>query len=251
MITAFLDESGIDAGSKYVWIGGYVGRSITWNEFERQWKQHLGEYGVSSLHMRRLYSGKGDYSGWDRARIDSFLTDSARLINSFDFFGVAAGVEKAAYARFAEKVPTSSDLRSRFGKRALDPYFLALQYVISELVIRADEESLGEAVSFYLEEQREYEHFARQLHADIQQSAWVRARWVGSLSFAPKASFGAFQAADFLIWEIRRELDERAKPDRRKERASLTRLRRLPIATPYLDESVLGRILRDVYAIDL
>lgn len=97
VFSAFFDETGTAPDTDLLWIAGYIAEEKTWFEFSRHWRAVLAEHGVSALHMRHSSASRGEFLGWDESRRRPFMEDLISVVNSCDLWGVAVGVDKAAF----------------------------------------------------------------------------------------------------------------------------------------------------------
>lgn len=78
---AFFDESGSPA-EQVVVVAGFVAAVEQWVEFERNWKDLLNAFNVSSLHMRQFAHSRGEFTDWvgDERKRRRFLERAVNII---------------------------------------------------------------------------------------------------------------------------------------------------------------------------
>jgi hypothetical protein len=54
-ISAHFDESGTHAGSPYTVMGGYVATEHQWAFLDRDWKELLSKFDLTSFHSKELF----------------------------------------------------------------------------------------------------------------------------------------------------------------------------------------------------
>jgi hypothetical protein len=64
IFTVYCDASGHPDGTKVLAVAGFVAAVDQWLEFERNWKETLSKFGVSSLHMKNFAHSSGEFSEW-------------------------------------------------------------------------------------------------------------------------------------------------------------------------------------------
>jgi hypothetical protein len=128
-----------------------------------------------------------------------------------------------------------------------EPYMLAFQHCIVEAVLEADSLPATECISFVFDRQKT---FAARLRIAFEQMAadigWARRNRLGSITFESKADRSPLQAADLLVFELRKELDKRVIGAERPLRKSLQRLRPQLKACRFFDERGLRQFMTEV-----
>ena len=67
VISDFLAKGWFDdtlTNGKVLNIGGYVGSSMHWDEFENSWPMALANHGVPYFHMREMADPNGPFAKW-------------------------------------------------------------------------------------------------------------------------------------------------------------------------------------------
>jgi hypothetical protein len=80
MFTTYFDGSGSPDDTAALVVAGFIATSVQWIEFERNWKDTLQAFNVSSLHMKHFAHSRGEFTSWkgDEQKRRQFL---GRLIN--------------------------------------------------------------------------------------------------------------------------------------------------------------------------
>ena len=133
MLTAYLDESGIHAGSRICAIAGFVGTDEQWDIFERRWKQAIRAEGITQFHMAEFESRLNEFSGWSNTRRRNFLATLIGIIAARHLYAVGSGLSLEDYNRLAEP-----DKAWMTHGNPDQPYFLCFQHGIVESAHRAD-----------------------------------------------------------------------------------------------------------------
>jgi hypothetical protein len=192
-----------------VWgIGGYIGGFYQWEEFERRWPQVLAKHDVPYFHMREMQDPNGVYAKWypeheHRQEVASFMADIAEVIRESNLAGFSCLVRLRDLERFnAEK------------NLKLEPYALAAY----GCMLLVGKDYLGHPTEMIFDH---VEKVTKKL-ALAQDYADTDAYHNRDHVFETLATMGlpkgltfrdvpGLQAADFWIWEMRKnhlKLDE-------------------------------------------
>lgn len=242
VFSAFFDETGTAPDADLLWIAGYIAEEKTWFEFSRQWRTVLVEHGVSALHMRHSTAGRGEFLGWDESRRKPFMEDLISVANSCDLWGVAVGVDKAAFDALTHAAD-GSVLLTLAGEKARDPYLWAFHDAVIEAANQIDHIP-EETVAFVFDRQDRLQSAADRIFEALKaQESWPRRSRLGSLTFDESRLRPPLQAADLLAYEIQKERKRRTSASDRPERISLGRLRSRLLASRYWDRASLEKCI--------
>ncbi len=102
--TAYFDASG-EKESPVVVVAGFLAPTVSWIEFEKEWKACLNKDSVSGLHMKSFAHSTGEYSTWknDEPRRQSFLSDLMGIIKTYADSSLATAVNMVDY-RAVDKI---------------------------------------------------------------------------------------------------------------------------------------------------
>jgi hypothetical protein len=64
MFTVYCDASGHPDSTRVLAVAGFIATVDQWLKFECNWKDTLGKFGVTSLHMKHFAHSSGEFSGW-------------------------------------------------------------------------------------------------------------------------------------------------------------------------------------------
>jgi hypothetical protein len=242
VFSAFFDETGTTPDTDLLWIAGYIAEEKTWFEFSRHWRAVLTEHDVSALHMRLSTASRGEFLGWDESRRRPFMEDLISVINSSDLWGVAVGVDKAAFEALTRAGDGSAAV-TLSGERARDPYLWAFHDAVIETANQIDHIP-AETVAFVFDRQERLQSASARIFEGLRaEESWPRRFRLGSLSFDEARLRPPLQAADLLAYEIQKERKRRAGDSDRPERISLGRLRSRLIASRYWDRATLAKVV--------
>jgi Protein of unknown function (DUF3800) len=245
VLIGHFDESGLDSNSLTFWVAGWVGHMSVWHEFSRSWNQILQRFDVSAFHATDCSNSQREFKGWTPERQKAFMEELILVINSTDILGFGAGVVKADYERIV-----TPDFLKALGLTPewwREPYLLAFQSCIIEAVIAGEPLPASEGFSFIFEEQTIFEARAESVFAEMRDvRRWPRGDRLGSVRFTPSAESTPLQAADMLVYELRKRNDHLLDGSGRRTRISLGRLSKRIVRAHWIDERALGRIADEI-----
>lgn len=128
-LTGFYDAAGHPQGENSLIVCGHVSEARKWLKFETQWKQALGDAGLSGpFHMTEFMACTKSFDGW-RDRID----DRARLLTT-----LISIIKRNVYKAFSETI-LLDDWRAvneiyRLDDSHCRPYALAAFYVMDRTI---------------------------------------------------------------------------------------------------------------------
>jgi hypothetical protein len=103
-LRGYFDESGIDEGSPYCVVAGYVSGKRQWGKFELKWGAVLKEYGVTEFHAKHFFGrdsdGRrvGEYRDWNDSKADRYLDQLTCIIEeSENVIPLSCTVERSAW----------------------------------------------------------------------------------------------------------------------------------------------------------
>jgi hypothetical protein len=201
ILAAYIDESGTH-GSPLMVMGGYVGRSAQWEQFDQNWSCLLQQYGVSHLHSHHLLHRNGEFKGWSVVKAIKFAEAAEDICQRHTMFGFAVVMKIDDFrANYAEGTkPRKSQLDTKYGVcfRACLSYLptairreIKLDEFDLNIVLEAGHPNTGDAT-------RLFGLFKRQADPKI-------ARLVKTLTVADKKEFAGLQAADIVAYEAFRK----------------------------------------------
>jgi hypothetical protein len=105
MFTGFFDGSGSPDDTAAVVVAGFIAPAEQWIEFERNWKDMLRDFGVSSLHMREYAHSVGDFASWkgDKKKRARFMGRAINIILTRVQHSFASAVVMDDYRRVDAK----------------------------------------------------------------------------------------------------------------------------------------------------
>lgn len=202
VLKAYMDESGKDndPGTPIVAVGGLAGPVQAWENFEESWSDCLDKWEIPHLHMKEIENdGETPFKRFreDRALLSAMLIDFVRAIGSSGLFPVAHIVVKDHVRQFNKEASL-----------CINCYSLALYGCLLEFGIKYDGEPI-EIVVDKFDNSRQLIDMARGYCLSDKyyenELDWMREATITPLN--KKESFRSvlpIQAADFIVWELRR-----------------------------------------------
>jgi hypothetical protein len=208
VLKAYFDESRRDPNGTILALAGYFGRTTAWRRLCREWNNVLAWYGIKrGLHMKEFAHFKGEFKIFEgnEPRRREFL---AKLINTLyknppRFVAVGCAVDVRAFAELpAEKTVTFKH----------DPYmfafFLCLRGAIESDYIQHLPTS--ETMGFVFDRRDDFQHQALDLFGTAKSMPTIPHRErLGDVAFADRHDSPPLQAADFIAYEVRKDLETR------------------------------------------
>ena len=188
MFTTYFDASGSpdDVRTAAIVVAGFLAAGEQWIELDRNWKDTLSCFQVSSLHMREFAHSAGQYARWkgDEGKRRRFLSALISIIRTRVRHSFVSAVMLESYRRLDEKYVLSECIK---------PYSIAACTCIRKVRAWADKWHVP---------QNEIAYFFEDGDADKGDFMAHAKRSFGfTPSFLPKHSSVAFQAADLLAYE--------------------------------------------------
>ncbi len=193
IFTAYLDESGTHGGSDTVAVAGYVSNGTQWLQFEKDWQQALGEFGIERFHMVEFAHSKGAFETWSEEQRRVRLAILAEIIKKRTLGSVATSFSSADY-RDTFSLEADRFVGGAYGLAATMT-FMALGVAFARIGVFGSIEYVYEAGALGAVQVRRAfdENFA-----DPGQKHRMR---LSSLQFRTKQEDVPLQAADILAYE--------------------------------------------------
>jgi len=139
-VTVYADESGthdrtgLQPGSQYPTIAGFVAPPSEWSQFCVEWKAVLNAYSVPYFHSREFRAAKSaiennkkpnpeleknPYYGWDIKRLDKFLTTLARIAGRGNKVPIAGTIRTLIFHEIKANLENNNPEQIQMGN---DPY---------------------------------------------------------------------------------------------------------------------------------
>ena len=208
MLVAYFDESVSDIGTKDYVIAGYVQSAEVWEKFSDEWATVLeASPSLRSFHMSEAWSAlrttgalreTNSFFGWKKEEIQAKLDALTAIIRKYSPWSIECRLSYSDFETHIEKV-APYDLRSPW----LWCYFGIIQK-LAELHLTM---GLSDKVEFVFDERDDDVRTALFFYQGFTefQTPSQRALLSGSPQFKKDEDVVPLQAADILVWTLRRD----------------------------------------------
>jgi hypothetical protein len=221
-----LDRSG--KPSPAVSVSGYLATPLQWQRFDKRWRAVLSEAGVPYFHATEFVARVPPFDGWSDEKRLWFTRALIDVISGNVTYGVGMSVARAEYENVLATVPIAKKV---FGS----PYTFCCHMCLCTGADWAHQRNYTETIK-YIFESGDASADILKAHTNACQDDRVRERFrfgIRGLTFEDGVKVAPLQAADFLTYELYREMGRHLQPNPGQEytRNSLTAL--LEIAGDY------------------
>ncbi len=205
---AYCDESGKHEAATVITICGLLMSARTCKELQRRWLKEAARSPKIPLpfHMSDCVVGSKlfEYLKADEAAREDMQNRMIRTLRGLDTQAYGASLLRAAYKPLEPQMrPDNSALR--------DPWFLAFEAAILELLIRSEERGKPHPIDLVFDRQDEFSLRAHSLFNTILGLNDPKLKRLNALSFAPKDDIAALQAIDIVTYEVNRCFTDQEK----------------------------------------
>jgi len=212
LIAAYLDESFDMAKAGVFVVGGLMGRGVAVFELERRWERlrKRKDIDIAFYKASDCEAGKGEFAKFvqdpknitpeERSRLDAISHEFLALIPQVGYlivFGVGI-VQKDFYDIIQD--PNAQTILGR------DPYRLAYDFAMIQCAWAMSELNTGDAVAFVSDEHEKHSPLASEAYRALKLHNHVAERYLGSFSVSDDRKCEPLQAADAVVFEIRKAL---------------------------------------------
>jgi hypothetical protein len=224
MYGCYLDESFDMKKSGFYAVGGFIARGVAAFELERSWEKCLKRHGLDYYKASECESGKGQFEKFvsrpgsvtnpERKILDSISQEFCKIIgnpveydlrNFLALFGV--GVVQNDFYDIIKNPVARAVLGASPFRLAYDMAMVQAAWAMNEL----GEGSPMHCVSFVCDEDEEHADSAPAAYRALKQANPIAAEYMCSFSTADEKQCAPLQAADLVIYEIRKVLKYQKK----------------------------------------
>lgn len=215
ILHAAFDESGKFVDHDVTSLCGWVSPLQSWDRFAIQWQAALDRVGINELHTAEFVSLHGQYAHlrtiWGKEKeekISNALTEFVNVIRSAAGKGLGATIDAKHYR----------SMRDDFKKaihESRDPHYIAFQEVLQQSVAvverYAKETGLGRNVKVGLifdQDEGQSVECLKLLNKIKKRYPEIRER-VSGICFCDRRNYQPLQAADFIAYETKKEMERR------------------------------------------
>lgn len=201
MLIGYFDDSGkeSDPSNRLVCMAGYLAVDDYWEQFGPQWYHHLLKHGVSCFHMKELIPRQGEFKDLTLEKRDELLLDCVKVIKENELIGFGVGVDAEAWRLLPDALTKSSGNAQEF-------CFLRIIRLIIERLKRV---SPNEKLALIFDCDQEFAARRFKQFSKLRERPEIREH-LASIAFCDPRLYIPLQAADFLAWETRKELIQKA-----------------------------------------
>ena len=198
MLYAFFDESGIHEGAKILAVGGWVATQDEFETLASHWNTVLRRAGVKVFHFVDFNHSIREFEGWTPRWKEEFLKDMFDVLGRRQLMGVSGAI---VMDDFKQVIAGGSGtvLHEKHG-----PYWVCLQYCVEAISKRVNDE-----VIYVLDRQQEFDSPLRESYLTLKEVRADYAPKMRGITFEPKTKFPQLQAADLLVGETAKSLQNR------------------------------------------
>jgi hypothetical protein len=210
VLTAFGDESHDEAGERVYAVGGVVGSQEEFDALEVEWNKRTG--GIP-FHAADCESDRGDYAAASHSENMRLYADLTKLLCSTRLIGFGTAISLRDCYELFPAMPENQ------------PYYIGFHHAVRYFSKIGFLHVPRQKVHFTFDRQLEmkynatflYDHMVRQ--PEIKYNRYLD----GEVSFADRSKVG-IQAADLVVRESMKDLDNTVGPVKRPTRRSMMAL---------------------------
>jgi len=198
-LQAYIDDSACQTGKQRLFMGGFLNNTYGWSEFSRLWDRALSDYPeIKYLKMSEANALRGQFLGWSPEQRDQKLLRLFQLIRDTHSLSFEFTVDTSDYL----------DMVTPYAPHALgSPYYSTTFGIISSLVRYLESRGVEEKVDFIFDQQSNissdivlfFDYMCRNISPN------ARKLISGTPIFRDEKEMLPIQAADVLVWHLRRE----------------------------------------------
>ena len=200
MLIAYMDESGthdptgLQKGAEVACIAGYVSTYKRWVKFQREWRDVLKKFGITSFHMSEYAHGIGGFVGWSKRKRDALAVELIEVIHEHTLFGLGGLISVRDYDTVLPPY-----IKAEVGH----PYYFCMA-VLMRTLAQFDHLIPEDKINFVFEQNLGFQGNAQQIFNGLRLHNPIHNRRLGNISFEPKGTLKPLEAADFVAYETRR-----------------------------------------------
>ena len=237
----YADESGKDGGHAF-FMGGFLAQAQDWASFSDEWSQILQrEPAVPYLHTGEAYSCKGMYNVWSKKEMEGRFKDISEIILKYNFPGFVVAVSERDF---------KEGFFYRIDRRYDTPYYFIIHELVGAVLYGAANSGEKDKIDMIFDEQMhesdlvldDWGDFKRVLNGHP-----YGAMYPDRPIFRTDRSSPPLQAADFLLWHIRRASDQGSTIAIVEDNLSKVDFKIKVVSSDYI-QAMAGRIISNMNA---
>lgn len=204
VLKAFIDESGVHAGSPVLTVAAYTGKPKAWRDWTKAW--NIKKRPIKVYHAADAANLEGEFEGWKKEDMNALAERLLPVIAGSELAGVLVGIHMTEFENAIRDYP---HLREILGS----PYGACFHWLVGTIIRIQNNLGTAERISF-VHENNDYQGEALQSFDWIKKNVNHDDRLI-ALAFGSKADYTPLQAADILAYEGNKRLREPQNPARR------------------------------------
>lgn len=233
LYSAYFDESSGNDSPVYV-VAGFLSQDALWRQFEKEWKEVLGDFKISSFHAQHFAMRKGEFRGWREPQRRKLMASLLAVIQRRARLGFAAVV----HARDFREVFKGKD-RAEIGS----VYKLCCLACFTEIGEWAKKNYQIEPVAHFFDVGNKNAGEVLKTYQEVKSDPKRLDYRLGAIAFESDAVVVPLQAADLAAYELWKWLDEHYAKKTRHGRYPLQEIVKLPWSIREFDKAILQEML--------
>lgn len=201
-----LDRSG--KPSPAVSVAGYLATPLQWRRFDERWRAVLEVAGVKYFRASEFVARVPPFDGWSEGKRTRFIRALIGVISGNVTYGIGMAIGRAEYESVLATVPIAKQV---FGT----PYTFSCHMCLCTGTDWAHDRNYKDTIK-YIFEAGDLSAEILRAHTNACREDRVRERFrfgIGGLTFEDGVKVTPLQAADFLAYELYREMGRHLQPN--------------------------------------
>lgn len=211
----YLDESGTDRNSEYLYVAGCFMTEKAWLQLESNWRTILEEFGVTRFRASDCEAAQGAFKNWERNKRNSIFLRLAEELNRHEFVICRISINKEVFNKVASLYSTID----------VSPYeFSVVWYVLNMGLLLKILDKQGEFHIIFEKGQNVRFHVRQYIEKISKRKDYE----LSIVDFKAKGNSIPYQVADLIVWEYQKYTKNRLSDRNSPVRPSLKALIRNP-----------------------
>ena len=207
-IRAYIDESGVHAGSPVTTVAIILSKPSLWRAWNSEW--NVAKAPIRVFHSNECANLTGDFDGWTKEARDAYVANLLPVIGRFNFVGQVTGIDNRDLAKVRAEFPKAEKVTG-------SPYMQCLQLALHRTLNYLNESGGNDRIAF-VHETNDYKGQALACFDWLSKLPEYREREM-SFTFATKAGAPPLQVADCFAYEGNKRIRNIDGKERRAWRA--------------------------------
>jgi len=194
--------------SPAVSVAGYLATPLQWQRFDKKWREVLRDAGVPYFHATEFVARVPPFDGWSEEKRTKFILALIDIIRGNVVYGVGMSIVKDEYENVLANVPIAKQV-------CATPYTFCCHLCFFTGADWSDSRNYKDSIK-YVFESGDFSGDILAAHTAACKTDRVRERFrfgIGGLTFEDGVKVTPLQAADFLAYELYREMGRHLQPN--------------------------------------